>query len=107
MPCHAVIEAVFADLEVKHGLYTELETKVTENGIIALNTASLPISSLGPPCKYQNRFAGMHFFNPVPLMRLVKVIRGTSTEDWEIEAWSSWESEWAERPSWFATIRVS
>jgi 3-hydroxybutyryl-CoA dehydrogenase len=84
-PCHAVIEAVFEDLDVKHAVYTELERHVTPDCIIASNTSSLPISSLGRPCAHQNRFAGFHFFNPVPLMRLVEVIRGSSTEDWVIE----------------------
>jgi 3-hydroxybutyryl-CoA dehydrogenase len=80
-----VIEAVFEDLEVKHAVYTELEKHVSADCIIASNTSSLPISSLGRPCRHRNRFAGLHFFNPVPLMRLVEVIRGSSTEDWVIE----------------------
>jgi len=84
-PCHAVVEAVFEDLEVKHQVYTELEKHVTADCIIASNTSSLPISSLGRPCENQTRFAGMHFFNPVPLMRLVEVIRGSSTEDWVVD----------------------
>jgi 3-hydroxybutyryl-CoA dehydrogenase len=84
-PCHAVVEAVFEDLDVKHAVYTELEKHVTPDCIIASNTSSLPISSLGRPCAHQTRFAGFHFFNPVPLMRLVEVIRGSSTEDWVVE----------------------
>jgi 3-hydroxybutyryl-CoA dehydrogenase len=83
--CHAVVEAVFEDLDVKHAVYTELEKHVSADCIIASNTSSLPISSLGRPCAHQNRFAGFHFFNPVPLMRLVEVIRGSSTEDWVVE----------------------
>ena len=84
--CKVVVEAVFEDLDVKHAVYKELEEHVTADCIIASNTSSLPISSLGRPCKHQARFAGLHFFNPVPLMRLVEVIRGPSTEDWVIEA---------------------
>jgi 3-hydroxybutyryl-CoA dehydrogenase len=84
-PCHAVIEAVFESLEVKHAVYGELEKHVSTECIIASNTSSLPISSLGRQCAHQNRFAGLHFFNPVPLMRLVEVIRGPSTEEWVID----------------------
>ena len=83
--CHVVVEAVFEDLDIKHAVYTELEKHVSADCIIASNTSSLPISSLGRPCGYQHRFAGFHFFNPVPLMRLVEVIRGSSTEDWVVE----------------------
>ena len=83
--CKVVVEAVFEDLDVKHAVYKELEQYVSSECIIASNTSSLPISSLGRPCERQERFAGLHFFNPVPLMRLVEVIRGPSTDDWVID----------------------
>ena len=83
--CKVVVEAVFEDLDIKHGVYKELEQYVSSDCIIASNTSSLPISSLGRPCEKQERFAGLHFFNPVPLMRLVEVIRGPSTDDWVID----------------------
>ena len=83
--CKVVVEAVFEDLDVKHAVYKELERYVSSECIIASNTSSLPISSLGRSCEKQERFAGLHFFNPVPLMRLVEVIRGPSTDDWVID----------------------
>ena len=83
--CKVVVEAVFEDLDIKHAVYKELEQYVSSECIIASNTSSLPISSLGRPCEKQERFAGLHFFNPVPLMRLVEVIRGPSTDDWVID----------------------
>ncbi len=83
--CNVVVEAVFEDLKVKHAVYEELEQHVSSECIIASNTSSLPISSLGRSCERQERFAGLHFFNPVPLMRLVEVIRGPSTDDWVID----------------------
>ena len=83
--CKVVIEAVFEDLEVKLNVYKELEKHVSPSCIIASNTSSLPISSLGRYCANQNRFAGLHFFNPVPLMHLVEVIKGPSTDSWVIE----------------------
>ena len=83
--CNVVVEAVFEDLKVKHAVYEELEQHVSSECIIASNTSSLPISSLGRSCDRQERFAGLHFFNPVPLMRLVEVIRGPATDDWVID----------------------
>ena len=83
--CDVVIEAVFEDIDVKLEVFKEVEKWVAPNCVIASNTSSLPIASLGRYCKHQNRFAGLHFFNPVPLMRLVEVIKGPSTEDWVIE----------------------
>ena len=83
--CNVVVEAVFEDIDVKLDVFKEIETEVAPNCIIASNTSSLPIASLGRYCQHQNRFAGLHFFNPVPLMKLVEVIKGPSTEDWVIE----------------------
>ena len=80
-PCDAVIEAVFEDLEVKRALFQEIEGVVREDCIIASNTSSLPIASIARVCSHKGRIAGMHFFNPVPLMKLVEIIRGPETSD--------------------------
>lgn len=84
-PCQAVVEAVFEDLEVKRALFTELETHVAEDCILSSNTSSLPIGSIARVCKRPERVAGFHFFNPVPLMRLVEVIRGPATAEWVVD----------------------
>ena len=76
-----VVEAIFENLEVKRDIFTQLEEIVGEEVIIASNTSSLPIGSLARPCKHQGRIAGMHFFNPVPLMRLVEIIKGPATDE--------------------------
>ncbi|MDF1791329.1 MAG: 3-hydroxyacyl-CoA dehydrogenase [Thalassobaculaceae bacterium] len=84
-PCGVVVEAVFEDIEVKRSLFTAIEGVVAEDAIIASNTSSLPIGSIARVCKNPGRIAGLHFFNPVPLMRLVEVIQGPATDDAVIE----------------------
>ncbi len=78
-PCAVVIEAVVEDLEVKRRVFAELETIVAEDAILASNTSSLSVTLIAASCRKPERIAGMHFFNPVPLMRLVEVIEGART----------------------------
>ena len=78
-PCPIVIEAVIEDLDIKRQVFSELETIVAEDAILASNTSSLSVTLIAAPCKRPERIAGMHFFNPVPLMRLVEVIEGART----------------------------
>lgn len=84
-PCDVVIEAVFEDLELKQSIFAELETIVADDAIIASNTSSLLIASIARNCARRERIAGLHFFNPVPLMKLVEVVRGPDTNDDTIE----------------------
>ncbi len=84
--CHLVVEAVVENLEVKQALFAELEGIVAPDCILASNTSSLSITTIAAKLKTPQRFAGMHFFNPVPLMKLVEVIAGLRTEDWVCEA---------------------
>lgn len=84
--CHVVIEAVVENLEVKRQVFSELETIVAPDCILATNTSSLSVTSIAAGLKRPQRFAGMHFFNPVPLMRLVEIVSGLQTEDWVREA---------------------
>lgn len=81
-PCHAVIEAIVENPEIKQKLYAELEGIVADDCVIATNTSSLSVTLLANKLKRPGRFAGFHFFNPVPLMRLVEVIDGVLTEPW-------------------------
>lgn len=80
-PCSVVIEAIVEDLDAKAGLFAELERLVAEDAILATNTSSLPIGAIAARLEHKARVAGMHFFNPVPLMRLVEVIPGPDTAD--------------------------
>ena len=78
--CDVVVEAVFEDLELKQEIFTTLESVVRDDCILASNTSSLLIASVARACKIRGRVAGLHFFNPVPLMRLVEVIQGPETD---------------------------
>lgn len=78
--CQIIIEAVAEELHVKRELFARLEAIVPENCILASNTSALSITSIAANCKRPERVAGMHFFNPVPLMKLVEVIDGLRTD---------------------------
>jgi 3-hydroxybutyryl-CoA dehydrogenase len=80
-PCRFVIEAVVEQLEVKKDAYHKLEALVGPETIFASNTSSLCITELAAATRRPDRFVGMHFFNPVPLMKLVEVIRALTTSD--------------------------
>ena len=81
-PCHVVVEAIVENLEAKQQLLAQLEETVTPDCILATNTSSLSVTTVASRLKTPQRFAGLHFFNPVPLMRLVEVIEGLRTESW-------------------------
>lgn len=76
-----VIEAVIENLDIKHRVLAELEHSVRADAVIASNTSSLRIDDLAQPLTRPENFVGMHFFNPVPVMPLVEVIRGSRTSD--------------------------
>ena len=85
-PCQVVVEAIVENLEAKQKLLAELETVVAPDCILATNTSSLSVTTIASKMKTPQRFAGFHFFNPVPLMKLVEVIDGLQTEGWVGEA---------------------
>ena len=76
-----VIEAVVENLDVKRELFVDLEAVVSPDAVLASNTSSLSITAIAAATRRPGRVAGMHFFNPVPLMRLVEVIGGLRTEE--------------------------
>lgn len=84
--CDVIIEAIVEDLEVKTELFRTLETLVREDAILASNTSSLPIGAIAAGLQHRDRVAGMHFFNPVPVMKLVELIPGPDTGDAVIDA---------------------
>jgi 3-hydroxybutyryl-CoA dehydrogenase len=85
-PCDAVIEAIFEEIEVKRETFARIEAAVGTDCLIASNTSSIPISSIARACRYRDRIAGLHFFNPVPVMKLVEVIRAAETSDATVAA---------------------
>ncbi|WP_413665173.1 fatty acid oxidation complex subunit alpha FadB [Microbulbifer sp. CNSA002] len=76
-----VVEAVVENPKVKHAVLKEVETKVSEDTVIASNTSTISINQLAEPLSRPENFLGMHFFNPVHKMPLVEVIRGEKTSD--------------------------
>jgi len=80
-PCDIVIEAVTEDLDLKNGLWKELDALCGPATIFASNTSSLTIAAMAAATKRADRFVGLHFFNPVPLMPLVEVVRTVTTSE--------------------------
>ena len=81
-----VIEAIIENEGIKTQLFGRLDALLAEDAILASNTSSIPIITLASSTKRQDRFVGMHFFNPVPVMKLVEVIPAITTSDATIEA---------------------
>ena len=77
--CDLVIEAIVERLDIKKALFSELETIVSASGVLATNTSSLSVTAIAAALKHPERFAGWHFFNPAPLMKVVEVIAGLKT----------------------------
>jgi 3-hydroxybutyryl-CoA dehydrogenase len=76
-----VIEAVFEDFEVKTKIFGELDKLCGPDVIFASNTSSISITAIGAATSRPEKFIGMHFMNPVPMMKLVEIIRGLATDD--------------------------
>ena len=79
--CDLVIEAIVEDLDQKKAFFRELGGKAQAQAIFASNTSSFPIGELGEASGRPDRFLGLHFFNPVPLMKLVEVVRAAKTSE--------------------------
>ncbi len=77
--CDLVIEAIVERLDVKRALFAELEALVPASTVLASNTSSLSVTAIAAALKHPERLAGFHFFNPVPLMKVVEVIAGLKT----------------------------
>src|SRR5207237_4891809 len=76
-----MIEAVVEDAAVKEGVFRRADEVLPADAILASNTSSIPITSLAAVTKRPQLVIGMHFFNPVPMLKLVEVIRGVETSD--------------------------
>ncbi|MBL7859169.1 MAG: 3-hydroxybutyryl-CoA dehydrogenase [Cyclobacteriaceae bacterium] len=75
------IESVIEKLEVKQKILQELEKNNSTETILATNTSSIPVTQIAAVLKHPKRFAGLHFFNPAPAMKLVEIIKGASTQE--------------------------
>jgi len=81
-----IIEAVVENLEIKQNVFKELEAICDAHTIFASNTSTMSITKLATACERPEKFAGLHFFNPATIMRLVEIIRGYYTDDATVEA---------------------
>ena len=96
--CELVIEAIVERLDIKRALFTELESIVSAQAVLVTNTSSLSVTAIAAGLKHPERFAGYHFFNPVPLMKVVEVIRGLKTSADCCEALTQYAREMGHTP---------
>jgi 3-hydroxybutyryl-CoA dehydrogenase len=81
VPADLMVEAVVEDAEVKEDVFRRADRTLPAEAILASNTSSIPITSLARVTQRPDRVIGMHFFNPVPVLKLVEVVRGLETSD--------------------------
>jgi 3-hydroxybutyryl-CoA dehydrogenase len=86
VPADLMIEAVIEDAAVKEDVFRRADETLPPEAVLASNTSSIPISTLAAATNRPDRVIGMHFFNPVPMMSLVEVVRGKETSDRTAEA---------------------
>ncbi|MBT3373587.1 MAG: 3-hydroxyacyl-CoA dehydrogenase [Rhodospirillaceae bacterium] len=84
-PCDVVVEAVIEDIDIKRQVFAALEGIVRADAVLATNTSSLSVTTIAAQCANPERVAGLHFFNPVPVMKLVEVVAGVRTAPWVTE----------------------
>jgi 3-hydroxybutyryl-CoA dehydrogenase len=96
--CELVIEAIIENKEIKTKVFTELEKHVSESFVIASNTSSISITSLSAELQKPERFIGIHFFNPAPLMPLVEIIPSLLTDKSLAEKMYSLMKDWGKVP---------
>lgn len=95
---NVVIEAVIEEMSIKKEVFQKLDHILKPDAILATNTSSLSITVIAESTKRQDRVAGMHFFNPAPVMKLVEVIRGYKTSDETIETLMGLAREFGKEP---------
>ncbi len=81
-----IVEAVVENMEVKRTIFQKLDSLCPAHTIFVTNTSSLPVTAIGAKTKRADRFCGMHFFNPAPIMPLVEVVKGLATSDETVQS---------------------
>ena len=97
-PCHVVVEAIVELLAPKQELFKALEAVVSETCILASNTSSLSVTAMASACAKPARIVGYHFFNPVPVMKIVEVVDGELTEPWVGDAMVALAKRYGHKP---------
>lgn len=83
--CDLVVESIIEDIETKKGLFNRLEGICREDALLTSNTSTLSVTAMMAVCKKRDRVAGLHFFNPAPVMKLVEIIHAFETSDEAIQ----------------------
>lgn len=96
--CQLIIEAIVEDLSLKKEVFSRLEALVDDHTILASNTSSLSIASISSACKIKGRVAGLHFFNPPPLMPLVEIIPALGTDQSTVNLLLELVKDWRKIP---------
>jgi 3-hydroxybutyryl-CoA dehydrogenase len=99
VPADLMIEAVVEDTSVKEDVFRRADELMPAEAILASNTSSIPISSLAAATSRPERVIGMHFFNPVPMLKLVEIVRGRETSDETVEAIGALAEELGKTPA--------
>jgi 3-hydroxybutyryl-CoA dehydrogenase len=81
VPADLMVEAVVEDADVKDAIFRRADASLPQEAVLASNTSSIPISSLAAATQRPDKVIGMHFFNPVPVLKLVEIVRGRDTSD--------------------------
>jgi 3-hydroxybutyryl-CoA dehydrogenase len=95
---NAVLEAIVEQLDAKRALFKELDDIVSADCVLATNTSSLSVTAIAAGTARPERVAGFHFFNPVPLMKVVEVVAGALTESSALDLLTELASEWGHTP---------
>ena len=99
VPAALMVEAVVEDAAVKEDVFRRADTTLPPEAILASNTSSIPITSLAAATERPDKVIGMHFFNPVPVLSLVEVVRGRETSDETAEAITRLAEELGKTPA--------
>jgi 3-hydroxybutyryl-CoA dehydrogenase len=99
VPADLMIEAVVEDAAVKEDVFRRADSVLPEEAVLASNTSSIPISTLAAATSRPDRVIGMHFFNPVPVLPLVEIVRGKETSDETAEAITELARELGKTPA--------
>ncbi|MBP6296806.1 MAG: 3-hydroxyacyl-CoA dehydrogenase [Acidovorax sp.] len=96
--CTLVVEAIVERLDVKQAVFAQLEAVVAPDAVLVSNTSSLSVTQIAAGLQRPERFAGLHFFNPVPLMKVVEVIAGLKTDPAICPALAQAVRQWGHQP---------
>lgn len=93
-----VIEAIVENLEIKRKLFATLEDIVAPSAILATNTSSLSVTAIAAGLRYPGRVAGLHFFNPAPIMKLVEIVSGLASDEAVLDTLFQTAAAWGKKP---------